>query len=95
MASSAWSNISAVMSEYFENDGGAQRLETSRLDGQHSTGAVTLLRTPGTAAAALETAHGVRVRRAEQWAAARKKRVEEGGKWGRKKVREPSCVGSS
>jgi len=46
---------------------------------------VTSFGTPETATAALGTAHGVRVRRAEQWAAARKKRVEEGGKWGRKR----------
>jgi hypothetical protein len=41
--------------------------------------------TPGMAAAALGTAHGVRVRKAEQWAAARMKQIEEGGKWGRKR----------
>ena len=41
--------------------------------------------TPETAAAALGTAHEVRVRKAEQWAAARKRKTEEGGKWGRKR----------
>ena len=36
--------------------------------------------TPGMATAALGTAHEVRVRRAEQWAAAKGRRIEEGGK---------------
>ena len=41
--------------------------------------------TPGMAAAALGTAHEVRVRRAEQWAAAKGRRIEEGGKRNRKR----------
>ena len=43
--------------------------------------------TPETATAALGTAHGVGVRRAEGWAAGRKRKKEEGGSRGRKRGR--------
>ena len=43
--------------------------------------------TPETATAALGTAHGVRVRRAEAWAAGIKRQKEEGGRQGRKRGR--------
>jgi hypothetical protein len=43
--------------------------------------------TPETATAALGTAHGVGVRRAEGWAAGRKRKKEEGGSKGRKRGR--------
>lgn len=43
--------------------------------------------TPAMATGALGTAHGVRVRRAEEWAAGRKRKKEEGGSKGRKRGR--------
>ena len=43
--------------------------------------------TPGKVTAAPGMAHEVRVRKAEQWAAARKQKLEAGGKWGRRRGR--------
>jgi len=48
---------------------------------------VTSFGTPETATAALGTAHGVRVRRAEEWAAGRKRKNEEGNGKGRRRGR--------
>ena len=78
MASANMVSISAVMSEYFENERHAQRLEPSTAGGQTCAGVVTSFGTPETATAALGTAHGVRVRMAEAWAAGRRKKKEGG-----------------
>ena len=48
---------------------------------------VDFLPTPAMATGALGTAHGVRMRRAEEWAAGRKRRKEEGRTAGRKRGR--------
>ena len=87
MASANMVSISAVMSEYFENERHAQRLEPSTAGGQTCAGVVTSFGTPETATAALGTAHGVRVRRAEEWAAGRKRKNEEGNGKGRRRGR--------
>ena len=59
--------------------GGSPKLLPARIFTQGKDG------TPGMAAAALGTAHEVRVRRTELWAAARKSKMEEGGRIGRKR----------
>ena len=70
MAVLGCTNVSALMSECFVDQRHALRLET---ESRNQTGArkvTTFLGTPETATAALGTAQGVKVKKAEQWSAA-------------------------
>jgi hypothetical protein len=84
MASANMVSISAVMSEYFETERHAQRLEQVELS-KAGDGVVSSFGTPETATAALGTAHEVRVRKAEGWAAGRERKKGLGNSRGRQR----------
>jgi hypothetical protein len=78
MAVLGGTNVSALMSEYFVDQRHALRSETESRSQAVAPKVTTFLGTPETATAALGTAYGVRLRRAEAWAAGRQKGKEEG-----------------